>query len=270
MTLRNTLTTLRHIGWELIPWALLCLIVVSIGAGFKIYQTAEETRGSMVEVRDAAGRVNRFLTEERLIEQAHRLEHSNDALQIMANTYSEVGYSTKSVLDNHVAPAVDLLSLSVDQRMKSIDAKMGEFLDVASIQVGQNGQALYDNQRVIGEDADRVLKNLDRSVTILNRRMDAEEIDQMLADFAASGHNVRLFTEDPEIRKALEETVVNVAATTGNVEHTTKTVDRWVEKKLFPPPPKGFWRKFGHGLKVTAQWVVLGGSAAYPVVRLAQ
>jgi type IV secretory pathway TrbF-like protein len=257
---------IKRVGWELIPWALLCLIIVSTCAGYKVYETAEETRASMVEVRDAAGRMNRFLTEERMIEQAARLEHSNDALQIMANTYSEVGYSTKSVLDEHVAPAVDLLSVSVDQRMRSMDRKVSEFLDVASIQIGRNGQALYDNQVKIGD-------SINASVVSFNRRLNASEIDQMLTDLAAAGHNVRVVTEDPEIARMLDESsrlVTNAADTAGNLAGTTKSVERYVDTKLFPPPPKGFWNKFKHGLKVTVQWVALGGSAVYPLIRIAQ
>jgi hypothetical protein len=275
--MQNTIRTLRHIGWELIPWGLLCLIVVSTGAGFKIYQTAEETRASMVEVREASARVNRFLTDERLAEQHDRLVHSNDALQIMANTYSEVGYSTKAVIDDHVAPAIDLMSMSVDQRLQSIDREVSAFLDVASVEVGKNGQALYDNQRTIGKDVDQILANVDRGVVIINRRMDAREIDQILTDLAAAGHNVRVTTEDPEIRAALEtivvdgaRTVANAANTTGNLDRTTADLDRYVNSKLFPKPPKGFWGKFKHGLKVTVEWAALGGNVLYPVVRLAR
>jgi hypothetical protein len=268
--MKETLRTIQHIGRELVPWALLCLIVTSTGAAFKIYQTAEVTRGTTIEVREAARKVNTFLTEERLIEQHDRLVHSNDALQIMANTYSEVGNSTKTVIDDHVAPAIDLMSLSVDQRLQSMDRKMGEFLDVASVQVGRNGEALYRNQIMIGD-------SVNASIVTFNRRLSAPEIDSLLADLAAAGHKVRVTTEDPALNEDLrklfanaEQISANTAETTKNLARTSGSVDRYVEEKLFPPPPKGFWGKFKHGLKVTVQWVALAGGAAYPIVRLAQ
>lgn len=264
--LRRILKTGRRIGWELLPWALLCLIIVTTGTVYHLNDTIVATRAIVTDAHVV-------FDQTRMEELQESLIHTNDAGQIMANTYARVGEATEDAINHHVAPGLDRMVAEVTKNLRSMDDKLSIVVEATTRQIDQNGDALYLNQLAVG----RALDSVNQTIETANGRLAAPEIDQILADLAATGHAVRVTSEDPEILAALKTTVTetaktsaNVAEVTANAAHTTKTVDHYIDSKLYPPPARGFWRKLGRGFKVAATYTLLGGQAGYYVVRLAK
>jgi hypothetical protein len=258
-TTLQILKTLKTIAWNLVPWCLICLLIVGIATLYHANIAATNTAAITQSTRE-------FLTKDRMNEFHESIIHSNDAAQIMANTYARVGISTQVALDKHVSPGIDILVLNLTKSLHAIEANTSVLLATANRQLDRNGDNIATNlqssNRAI-ERADNALDSLDTTIQSLNRRISAPEIDQMLSDLAATGRQVRVTSEDPEILAALKTTLQNTANTTGNLDHTTKLVDTYVENQLFPKPPRGFWAKFKNGLKVTAGWVGVAGKGFY-------
>lgn len=247
---------------SLIPWALLCFLITATGIGFRAYTVVT--------------RVDRYATPEKVAEIGDSFVHSNDAAQITANAASEGLYTLQDSVTDHLNPTIDragremsLTLAEMRKHTKALASRSATTIDITNDGLRKNLEALYLNQLAVNS----ALLSANQLIQSANGRLTAPEIDRLLEDLAATGHQVRLASEDPAIAEILAsaaETTANVSGVTANLDHTTSTVDRYVEAKLFPPPPKGFWGKFKHGLKVAAEWVYLGAGAGYYVVRLAQ
>lgn len=263
----------RQICWSLVPICLIFLLVTLSVTGWR--------------VATIAGRIDDFLTVEKMDELHAATIHSGDAAQIMANSYSEVGYTTQDVLQNHLAPAIDKFSAQVDQTAKDIrqtnsvvqaeiPTTMASARGVLDSTTG-NLDTLNHTQAVVGEDIHTTLGTSNSILASVDKRMGGVELDQFLADVAATGHAIRLVIDDPQLIELIKKNEVNVTEITGGLATTTVQLGNsstLITNKLNavfnPPPVKGFWANFGRVMKVAAQWVITGAGAAYYVVRIGQ
>jgi hypothetical protein len=254
---------MRKAVWDLVAWALLCVLIAVCALGYRAYTFVD--------------RVDRYYTVEKIDELHSSFVHSNDAVQISANGTSELALEFRDLVKDKARPFFDSAREEIEKTGSVVREQAGDVgsasadtIRTTDRAIATNSEAFYLNQTRIGGAALE-------SIVTFNRRLSAEEIDHLFANLDAASHNVLVTTEDPEIRAALEQivvdsarTVTNAANTTGNLDRTTADLDRYVNSKLFPKPPKGFWNKFKHGLKVTVEWAALGGTVFNPIVRLAR
>ena len=209
---------------------------------------------------------------------------SADAAQITANTYSEVGYATKDTLDNHVAPAIDQIAADVNKtnreirvQIKPVANNINAILATTNKGLGDNSAALLYNQNLLASDVHTNLVTANNVLDNVNGILTGPEIEQFLDDLVASGHQVRVLVEDPELANLITELPKSTLSTAKNVDKLTfevagmaTTANKKLTETLYPPPAKGFWKKFGRGLKVAVGWLVTGSQAGYYLVRIAK
>lgn len=209
---------------------------------------------------------------------------SADAAQITANTYSEVGYATKDTLDNHVSPAIDQIAADVNKTNREIRGQIRPLADninavikTTDKSLDQNSTAFLANQNLIANDVHTNLVSANKILDNANGILTGTEIEQLLSDLAASGHRVRVIVEDPALQQALVDLPPIVTSTATNVDKITfevagmaTTANKKLNETLYPPPAKGFWGKFGRGLKVSLGWLVTGAQTGYYLFRIAK
>lgn len=216
---------------------------------------------------------------------------SADAAQITANTYSEVGYATRDTLEQHVGPAVDelrtqigVIGSEVAATNRTIRREVAPTMGATRSVIEDTGKGVSENLSAFRTNQDAVTagvtKNLDESARLvgaITAKLEGPELEQLLADLAATGHRVRVVVEDPAIEADLRAILSNANRTTEGLANVTvelggtaATVHRKIDETLYPPPPKGFWGKVGRAFKVTAGYLTTGLQAGYYLVRIAQ
>jgi hypothetical protein len=83
-----------------------------------LVENADSTIGN---AREATGKVNGYLTVDVLRDLQNDLSASAGAAQITENSYADVARSTSNAINRHVAPGVDRVVASVEQRMLTLD-----------------------------------------------------------------------------------------------------------------------------------------------------
>ncbi len=207
---------------------------------------------------------------------------SADAAQVTANTYSEVGYATIDTLDNHVAPAIDRIAYDINKtnielrkQIKPTSDSVNTVLKNTGVAIASNSDALLYNQNLIADDVHTTLVTVNKTIESANGILTGPEIEQVLTDLAASGHHVRVIVEDPELAASIKELSSSLVSTAKNVDKTTfeiagatTTINKKINETLYPPPVKGFWKKFGRALKIGVGWLATGAQAGYYLVRI--
>lgn len=275
--------TLRRAAWTAVPVALVVVLAVSAAA---IYPTIETARRS----RDVVARIDRFLTTDRLHEYHAATVHTGDAAQITANAASETLYTLRDQLVT-LGPAIDTVADDVRQTtavvraetratgpvVRQTIASTDRLVATTDDVVARNGEMLYQNQATLGRSIDETLERARATIAAADGVLSGPELAALIEDAAATGHAVRLLVDDPDLRRAIVLAAQGAAATTvtsavfmNEAAGTARLLHRKVDALLFPPPPRTFWGRVGRVLKTTAQWVTVGGSAGYWLIRIAR
>lgn len=245
--------------------------------------------GTVFHIYRIANRVDGYLTVERVEDLRAAAVHSGDAAQITANTYSEVGYATRDVIANNLAPAVDEVRAQVRtmgaefaETNRTLRREVAPTMDLSRSVIEDTGRGVSENLQGFRTNGDRisdgVVANLaatEKLVDGVTRMTSGPEVQAMVEDLAASGHRVRVIVEDPELEREVRSLFANsnrlVSASadiTVELSGTAATVRKKVDETLYPPPAKGFWGKLGRGLKVASTYVIGGAQAGYYLLRI--
>ncbi len=171
-------------------------------------------------------RLDKFLTNERLVRLDEALQVQLDATEQTTINYALVAKDTRDTLKNHVQPAIDELRLHSKQT----------FEDVHKISMELNTQ-IHNNGNAINALLDET------RLTVVETR---QQVLAELQELNKVTHGLSVITNDPEIIELIKNSnraMSNTADTIGNIEVITKeTADlatHLIEPILRPKPAKG-------------------------------